>query len=480
MTNITWKKHPGTNDFDTGGNWTGGLVPGSLDTAIFGDSSKTSLTFSSGNTTLRGWAFNKGAPNYAFNVASGHNLTFVGTGISTKGSSVHLTIGGEIDFQSSATAGTAKILNNDVLQFFNSSTAGSAKITNDDALIFLNTSNAGKASITNNLNLTFRDSSTADHATIVTARSAFTVFANTSTGGSARLIAQDGGTVDFSESTNSQLSAGSIEGAGTFDLGGRFVSVGGNNRSTTVSGAVNNGGFGGGSSAVLHKVGTGTLKLSHPGNTYSGGTVLDAGTFDVAALGAAGTTVIDMSGSHTKLKIENAALSAHSFGNVIAEFGLGKSIDLSGLKFVTHAKATLNLMTDALAVKSGKVTDTLFLNSAPADPGHFKVKDDGHGGCKVIFVPLSAKPEADKDVVKQDSNHHGSQSHAGFAAEEGFQFRNFGGLGASSGSGTTDIHLGIGNHESVWLSNGGDQGGNFFDGVATDHVHSFALHDAFL
>jgi autotransporter-associated beta strand protein len=278
MTNITWKKHPGSNDFDTGGNWTGGVVPGSLDTAICGFSSKTSLTFSSSNTTLRGWTFNKGAPNYAFDVASGHDLAFVGAGISTKGSIVHLTIGGEIDFDSSATAGTAKILNNNILQFFNSSTAGSAKITNDDALIFLNTSNAGKASIANNLNLTFAASSTADHATITTARSAFTIFANTSTGGNARLIAQDGGTVDFSQSTNSQLSAGSIEGAETFDLGGRFVRVGGNSRSTTVSGAVNNGGVGGGSGAILDKVGIGTLKLSHAGNTYSGGTLLDAGT----------------------------------------------------------------------------------------------------------------------------------------------------------------------------------------------------------
>ena len=113
-----------------------------------------------------------------------------------------------------------------------------------------------------------------------------------STGGNARFITKAGATVDFSGSSglaaDGILTAGSIEGAGDYLLGGNKLYVGSNNRSTTVSGAIDDGGSAIGSGAVLHKVGTGTLTLSHANNTYANGTVLTQGTLDIAAKGAAG------------------------------------------------------------------------------------------------------------------------------------------------------------------------------------------------
>jgi autotransporter-associated beta strand protein len=56
-----------------------------------------------------------------------------------------------------------------------------------------------------------------------------------------------------------------------------------------VSGLIGDGGTAGGTGASLVKVGPGTLALSHAGNTYSGGTTLEDGVLDLAAVGAAGT-----------------------------------------------------------------------------------------------------------------------------------------------------------------------------------------------
>jgi autotransporter-associated beta strand protein len=129
--------------------------------------------------------------------------------------------------------------------------------------------------------------------------------------------------VDFSGTAGrdglGHITAGSIAGAGTYELGGDQLTVGLNGLSTEVSGPIEDGGAGGGSGASLIKVGPGTLKLSYAGNTYSGGTILEAGKLDIAAVGAAGPGAITFAGRAT-LAIENAALSGHVFGNAIDSF----------------------------------------------------------------------------------------------------------------------------------------------------------------
>jgi autotransporter-associated beta strand protein len=97
------------------------------------------------------------------------------------------------------------------------------------------------------------------------------------TSGTARVIANTGGTFDVSRCCN--LTAGSIEGAGRFQRGGAILTVGGLNTDTTLSGTIADGGIGGGS-AQLVKQGVGKLTLSGA-NTYTGVTTINGGTLAV-------------------------------------------------------------------------------------------------------------------------------------------------------------------------------------------------------
>src|SRR4029079_3447895 len=74
--------------------------------------------------------------------------------------------------------------------------------------------------------------------------------------------------------------AGSIEGAGTFYLGGKTLTVGSLNSSTIVSGVIADGGIIAGTGGALVKTGTGTLALTGS-NTYPGGTTVDNGTLKI-------------------------------------------------------------------------------------------------------------------------------------------------------------------------------------------------------
>jgi autotransporter-associated beta strand protein len=218
-----------------------------------------------------------------------------------------------------------------------------------------------------------------------------TYFEDFSTGGNAQLIADASGWVDFSKSAgpagDHNLSAGSIEGAGTYVLGSNHLAVGSNGLSKTVSGLIADSGLPGdvGVGGVLVKVGRGKLTLSHAGNTYSGGTTLEQGTLDVAAVGAVGPGAIGFADSaKATLVIENAALSAHHFDNTIDFFGKHDFFDLTGLHFHTGATATYHKANHRLTVHSGSVTDTLTLLSPHGT--HFAAASDHHGGTDVFLV----------------------------------------------------------------------------------------------
>jgi fibronectin-binding autotransporter adhesin len=90
-----------------------------------------------------------------------------------------------------------------------------------------------------------------------------------------RIIANAGGTFDSSGSSH-PLTVGSIEGAGTFQVGGGTLIAGALNTDTTVSGIITNGGSQGGSNAKFTKTGTGKLTLTGP-STYTGATTVNAG-----------------------------------------------------------------------------------------------------------------------------------------------------------------------------------------------------------
>lgn len=346
------------------------------------------------------------AASAAIALNAGGVVAFEGMSSAVK---AHIAVksGAVLDFENSSSAGNAHI-NVDQegeLRFDDDGNAGTAKIAINDVdafAVFEGSSMAGTATITvsSGAELEFVDESSADHATINNAGKVF--FEEDSSAGDASLMGA--GTFDFSGRDPGPISAASIQGAGTYDLGAHQLTLTGN-RSTKVTGLIADGGVNGGSFASIVKQGTGTLTLAHQHNTYAGGTFIDQGTLNVAALGAAGTGDIYFNASTPKqtLVIQKAAISDHVFDNSVQNFIAGDKIDLAGLKFVAHAKATV-VGGDTLVVKSGHVTDTL--NVFSIGDGPIKVVNDGHGGTELIMQPFQdERPDAQLNETQADAEH---------------------------------------------------------------------------
>jgi fibronectin-binding autotransporter adhesin len=266
----TWLAAPATGDWNTGTNWTGAAVP--TGTATFDASSTTTVIFSSPSTSVGALLFNAAAPTYSFNL-SGSSLAITGAGITNNSSNSPIFTVSSVALPLAVlsihgTAANATIINNNLgeTDFVGFTTAGTANIT----------TNSGGVTA-------FEGQSTGGTATITTNNGGLTVFENTPPdgGGQARLITAAGGIVDISLVMLSGMTAGSIEGAGTYRLGSKTLTVGGNNLSTEVSGTIVDGGFSNATGGSLIKVGTGTLTLSGL-NTYSGGTTVSGGMLSVA------------------------------------------------------------------------------------------------------------------------------------------------------------------------------------------------------
>jgi autotransporter-associated beta strand protein len=338
----TWQLNPVTSDYNTAANWTPATVP--TGTAFFGATNVPNLTFSSAATGVGGWTFNAGAPAYTFTLGANAllfngagivinaggvtinnliSLSFIGPS-SAGGAVINNASSGVIGFNGTSTAGNAVInntgrislgeqgglgsatiantgfvsfqnqsrgdnatINNGAfgaVSFFDTSTAGNANISNNNitsSVEFLNSSSAGSAVLTNTLGrLSFADTSTAGNATVVTNFGGTTLFTGSSTGGNAAFTTRTGGVFDMSGLIVPAMTAGSIEGQGTYFLGSNALIVGGNNLSTTVAGTISDGGASGGTGGSLVKVGTGTLTLSGI-DSYTGATIVNGGTLSV-------------------------------------------------------------------------------------------------------------------------------------------------------------------------------------------------------
>ena len=394
----TWLATPGSGDFSTATNWTPNAVP--TGTAFFGTSSTTSLSFSDSTTSLGGWTFNSGASAYTFTATQ--DLAFTGAGIVVNGGSVALisnyrinlfngsslgsatfTNNGYVYLNDSSSAGNATIINNGVsFQFANASTAANANITNNSLMYFsdtataanssitnsatgdfrfYNTSTAGNATIVNNNLAYFNDASTAASATII--NNSLLYFYTNSTAGQARLISNAGASIDFSGTTgpagDGRITAGSIEGAGNFALGSSQLSVGSNNLSTTVSGAIQDGGFSGGSGGSIVKTGSGTLTLAGV-NTYTGATAVESGTLNVTgSIATSNMTTVDtgaiLTGAGTVGNLTVAGGGIFNPGNGSA----GSLMTVSGnLAFASGAQyqVQVNPSTASFANVSGTAT----------------------------------------------------------------------------------------------------------------------------
>ncbi|WP_269475643.1 autotransporter-associated beta strand repeat-containing protein [Variovorax sp. WDL1] len=252
----------GTNSYSGGTTLSGGKLSVSSDANLGATSG--ALTFDGGVLQVTGTAFAStpramqwGARGGGFDIVLA-DATFrvgqaiAGSGAMTKEGAGTLVLSGANSYTGGTTnsAGTLRleaggtlagsILNNANLEIASADTGAVTAIQNNATLTFHGAGSAGQAAITNNAT----------------------------------------GVVDFSASAgvagDGRLSAGSIEGAGRYALGANELTVGSNNLSTVVSGAID------GAGGSLVKSGTGTLTLAGT-NTYTGGTTATGGVLSVSA-----------------------------------------------------------------------------------------------------------------------------------------------------------------------------------------------------
>ena len=242
----------------------------------------------------------------------------------TAGSATFISYpGSTMSFSNSASAGSAPFTSypGSIMSFSNSSTAESVNVTllrrngpkgAAAQALFVNNSSAANALFTINGGalLQFSNTSSAGASTLITNGGVggegpgMTVFAGNSAAMTAALIANSASTIaqagtiifrdnatgdmasvkvfgngslDISDHAAPGVAVGSIEGDGYVFLGGKRLTVGGNDASTTLSGHIQDGGIQSDLGGSLVKTGTGTLLFANS-NTYSGGTTIDSGT----------------------------------------------------------------------------------------------------------------------------------------------------------------------------------------------------------
>jgi len=303
-------------EWTLGTNWTSNpLVPDN--TATFDTSTRTSVTISS-STSINTIEFTAAAPAYSFTINPVVIFSINGAGIANS-------------------SAFAPSFINESFIFFNSGTAANAAITNNGAVSFLGSSSAGSSTIVNSGSgslISFSDTSTAGNATITTNGGALTQFTSNGNGGNARFITNAGGTVDFSGSSgplgDGNISAGSIEGAGTYKLGTNRLIVGSNNLSTTVSGSIQDGG----SNGSFTKTGAGTLTLTGTlniqgdlslCNCQTGGLVISGGSATVGSFVEVdgGTLAVTNGGTLQTVDILAAAnISVSGAGSTVTATGV--------------------------------------------------------------------------------------------------------------------------------------------------------------
>ncbi|HEY7663358.1 MAG TPA: autotransporter domain-containing protein [Xanthobacteraceae bacterium] len=287
VTNFTGQSSAGIATITNGGQ---ALSGGTLNFRNWSNAGRASISNNNGGTTNF----------YDMSAAAGL------PGDPSLGTTITNNNGGQTNFYNTSCAGISAsctapipingarttIINNSGGQtnFYNQSSAGDALITNNNGGIthFHDQSTGFKVNITDNAGgQTIFDAGTnmdapaiVDNAVLTNNAGGSAFFRDQSTAGLGRLINNAGGVVDISGLTNAGMTAGSIEGAGTFFLGSKSFTVGGNNFSTEVSGVIADGGASGGTGGALVKVGSGTLILSGV-NTYSGATTLNEGALIV-------------------------------------------------------------------------------------------------------------------------------------------------------------------------------------------------------
>jgi autotransporter-associated beta strand protein len=203
------------------------------------------------------------------------------------------------------------------------------------------------------------------------------VFADGATGGLMPLVAAAGGTIDISGLDSDGLIAGSIDGGGAIQLGGKTLTFGGSGANTNFAGVIADGGLADGSGGSTVKTGAGTTTLSGI-NTYTGPTTVDAGTLNVTgSIARSSQTIVNTGGI---LSVAGGTISGLTNNGSVSVSGAsptingdvtnqaGKTINISGN--ATFAGSVTNSgtfkTTGATATFDGTFTNNGIYTSDPS------------------------------------------------------------------------------------------------------------------
>lgn len=450
----TWLASPGSNDWNTGSNWDTTSVPnGTSASATLGTSSVTAMGLSAG-TTVGNLLFN-GSSSYLV-TTNGNLLDLAGTGINnTSGVSQTLrTNSGEMLFQNNAQVVGVLLQNslNSIIQFQDTAAAGTATILNSGTLNFIGTASAASASIFNT-------------------GSGSISFAGNSAGGQAWFDLSSGTTLDISQDTAGGVTVGSIEGAGTINLGANQLTTGISSLSATISGAINDGGSGG----SLTKNGLGTLTLTGS-NAFSGGTSIIGGEIFLSG-GSLGSGPVVNQGTLVYALATTAVNQVTNTGTLIfqdnASAGSATLINNSLLNFNNNSSAasasivnqgTVNFNNSATAANAAITNSGLmqFYNGSSAGSAVF------HNGGAIYFTGDSATTMA-------------SAGGAGIDDGNLVQFQNFSTAGNASitveNSSTVNFTGNAqGGSSQYFINNGGtfNISGSTAGSISVDHFYAVA------
>ncbi|MEG2999923.1 MAG: autotransporter domain-containing protein [Comamonas sp.] len=242
-----------------------------------------------------------------------------------------LTVGGNVNLDISSTA-----------TLFNAINLRSGTLTfkgSNDTTLYGVISGSGALVKNGSTNLTLTGVNTYTGSTTVNSGT-LAIGAGGSLSAVTALTVGSGATFDISAS-GSDLTVGSLAGAGTLALDSYTLNAGGNNQSTTFSGSI--GGAGG-----LNKTGSGTLTLTG-NNNYGGGTTVSGGTL-VASVASLGSGAITNNATLELNQASNATLTkAISGTGQLSKTGAG-TLTLKGAN--TYSGGT-TIHNGTLAIGSG-------------------------------------------------------------------------------------------------------------------------------